>query len=254
MKWFLFLASIAVLFAYAECVSFDSSARLLQLEFASKAVESGGGMIGMRGQDGILLITCMPSSSVTDSKTDLSSSASKLKRLSQGPYIIASGLAVDVRRLEDVAFDFCSKHVNAFGSAPRLTSLADYLSSLVYERTLSPFERPLGAACYLLTHSEHRGFELIEVDHTGHYHQCLLTCIGGLTKGFAAAWPSSADPSHLPCEHLLPQVLDVWSKQLQEMDLELSDIRYRAQVLRADNVWHALPSDSSDSDHVQTVK
>lgn len=231
-------------------ISFDSTGRLLQLEYALKAVENGGDVVAVKGQDGIVLLTAAVPCGHSSLRNAFASS--KVKRISTSSYFVASGLVADVRYLEDIAYQHSASHISVFGCTPPIAAAADHIAALVHRRTLTASDRPIGAACCLLAHSEDKGFQLVEVDPTGNWHNCEAVCFGSRVRGLLAAWQSArhahpADPvlptNAMPCEQIAADVLKYWSDHLKEAGIALEEVDYQLQVLRAGNVLQAIQTE-----------
>lgn len=162
---------------------FDASGRLIQVENAYQATMKSGTVLASKSSDSIIIMT------ITPKTFEYSQNSNRILPLNSQSFICGTGIASDVRHLTNRMFDASISHSTIFNQDMPLERLADQLSSIIHERTLSENIRPYGVSLILFgssipktassTGKDNRNpFKIIEIDPFGNVHDCIITCIG----------------------------------------------------------------------------
>lgn len=152
--------------------TFSPDGRVFQVEYAEKAGDKTGTVLGIKCKDGIVIgiektITSkllLPGGNKRFMATDLYSG------------IAVSGLVPDGRALGNAARDEAKENLDSFGSHILGRVLAERVAGRVHAATISWQERPFGVSVLLMTYDQEDGPALY-----------LIKPSGTVTRQFAAA-------------------------------------------------------------------
>lgn len=217
--------------------SFNSAGRLIQLEYAYKAVEKGGDIIVLKCLDGVLILTSTFPSKPKQSSL-ITFNQDKIKKLPNKALLISSGLVGDVRYIEKKVVELCQEHMRIFGADSPIKLLVNKVASLMHEHTLSSGQRPIAATCCFLTHSEKQGFQIFNVEPSGSWHECEAFCTGYRVEGLLGKWPKEEKLEKCKVDQILPRLAAL----KRDCDLDLTDeddspfVDCQIHLLRKDNI------------------
>lgn len=125
--------------------TFSPDGRVFQIEYASKAVENSGTVVGLRCTDGVVLAV----EKTTVSKMLVSGTLRRVHLISKHATIAICGLISDGRVIIDQARDECERYHEFYGVLIPGKVLADRLAQFIHTYTLHWHVRPFGCAILL---------------------------------------------------------------------------------------------------------
>eukprot|EP00270_Netrium_digitus_P008739 TRINITY_DN2626_c0_g1_i1.p1 TRINITY_DN2626_c0_g1~~TRINITY_DN2626_c0_g1_i1.p1 ORF type:complete len:248 (-),score=67.11 TRINITY_DN2626_c0_g1_i1:179-922(-) len=143
---------------------FSPEGRLYQVEYAFKAVKTGGvTSIGVRGKDSVCVVT---QKKVPDKLQD-PASVTHLFRITKFIGMLATGLTADARSLVVKARNEAAEFRFKFGYEIPVDYLARRLADMAQVYTQQAYMRPLGVSTILLGIDEELGPQLLKIDPAG---------------------------------------------------------------------------------------
>ncbi|XP_058060234.1 proteasome subunit alpha type-3 [Anopheles bellator] len=142
---------------------FSPDGRVFQIEYAGKAVENSGTVIGLRGKDGIVLAV----EKLISSKLYEPDCGSRIFTIDTSIGMAISGMIADGRAVVDIARQEASNYRQQNNRAIPLKQLIDRLSSYFHAYTLYSAVRPFGVSVILASWSEEKGPEMYMIDPSG---------------------------------------------------------------------------------------
>jgi proteasome alpha subunit len=152
---------------------FSPDGRLLQVEYAKKAVSHGATTLGIVYKDGILLVA---DRRITE-KLMVAESVHKISKIDEHIVATFSGLTSDARILIKRCRLFAQQHKLTYGEAVDVEGIVKYISDLEQSFTQYGGIRPFGIA-FLVAGIDKKGLSLIETDPSGIYTQYTARAIG----------------------------------------------------------------------------
>ncbi|GAA0646836.1 archaeal proteasome endopeptidase complex subunit alpha [Salarchaeum japonicum] len=151
---------------------FSPDGRLYQVEYAREAVGQGAPVVGVRGDDAVVLAAA-PDGGSPLVETD---SIEKLHRVDDHLAVATAGHAADARRLVDIARQTAQEERVRYEEPMPADALATALADHVQERTQTGGARPYGTA--LLVAGDADGPTLVEVDPSGATREWRANALG----------------------------------------------------------------------------
>jgi len=152
---------------------FSPDGRLLQVEYAKKAVSHGATTLGIVYKDGILLVA---DRRITE-KLMVAESVHKISKIDDNVVATFSGLTSDARILIKRCRFFAQQHKLTYGESVDVEGVVKYISDLEQSFTQYGGIRPFGIA-FLVAGIDKKGLSLIETDPSGIYTQYTARAIG----------------------------------------------------------------------------
>jgi proteasome alpha subunit len=152
---------------------FSPDGRLLQVEYAKKAVSHGATTLGIVYKDGILLVA---DRRITE-KLMVAESVHKISKIDDNIVATFSGLTSDARILIKRCRLFAQQHKLTYGENVDVEGVVKYISDLEQSFTQYGGIRPFGIA-FLIGGVDKKGLSLIETDPSGIYTQYTARSIG----------------------------------------------------------------------------
>lgn len=128
--------------------TFSPDGRIFQVEYATKAVENAGTVVGIRCSDGIVVGVAKPL--LHKMVIEDTGSYKRIHSVDTHAGMASTGFLPDARVLVTRAIDEAADYVETYGERIPPKVLADRLASYVHYFTLHGALRPFGAACVLL--------------------------------------------------------------------------------------------------------
>ncbi|XP_063538765.1 proteasome subunit alpha type-3 [Cydia strobilella] len=142
---------------------FSPDGRVFQVEYAAKAVENSGTVIGLRGKDGVVFAV----EKLVTSKLYEPGANKRIFHADQHVGIAVSGLISDARQIVETARSEASSYRNQYGMPVPLKYLNERVSMYMHAYTLYSAVRPYGCSIVMGTWSEHNGPEMYMLDPSG---------------------------------------------------------------------------------------
>jgi proteasome alpha subunit len=152
---------------------FSPDGRLLQVEYAKKAVSHGAMTLGIVYKEGILLVS---DRRITE-KLMVAESVHKISRIDDHVAGTFAGYTSDARVLIKKCRVFAQQHKLTYGEPVDIEGVVKYVSDLEQAYTQYGGIRPFGIA-FLFAGVDKRGIQLYETDPSGIYTQYLARAIG----------------------------------------------------------------------------
>jgi len=156
-----------------EITVFSPDGRLLQVEYAKKAVSHGAMTLGIVYKEGILLVS---DRRITE-KLMVAESVHKISRIDDHVAGTFAGYTSDARVLIKKCRVFAQQHKLTYGEPVDIEGVVKYVSDLEQAYTQYGGIRPFGIA-FLFAGVDKRGIQLYETDPSGIYTQYLARAIG----------------------------------------------------------------------------
>ncbi|CAG9855984.1 unnamed protein product [Phyllotreta striolata] len=127
---------------------FSPDGRVFQVEYAMKAVENSGTVIGLRGTDGIVLAA----EKLIMSKLHETSTNKRIFNIDRHIGMAFSGLIADARQIVEIARKEASNYRLQYGTSIPLKYLNDRVSMYMHAYTLYSAVRPFGCSVILASY------------------------------------------------------------------------------------------------------
>ncbi|KAJ1524885.1 hypothetical protein ONE63_009749 [Megalurothrips usitatus] len=141
---------------------FSPDGRVFQVEYAQKAVENSGTVIGLRGKDCVVLAV----EKLVTSKLYEAGSNRRIFNVDRHIGMAVSGLISDARQIVETARTECANYRSQYGTAIPLKYLNDRVSMFMHAYTLYSAVRPFGCSVILAAY-ENDGPQMYMIDPSG---------------------------------------------------------------------------------------
>ncbi|KAJ1463002.1 nucleophile aminohydrolase [Pelagophyceae sp. CCMP2097] len=182
--------------------SFSPDGRIFQVEYATKAVENGGTVIGLRCKDGVVLGV----EKIIFSKMLVHSANRRVSTIDEHAGIAIAGLGSDGRQIVERAREECASYLDIYGSLVPPAVVANRIADYVHYFTIHGALRPFGAAAVLAAYdAETKQHELYTIEPSGvclRYFGCAL----GKGRQSAKSEIEKLDLAELTCREALKQI------------------------------------------------
>eukprot|EP00939_MAST-03C_sp_MAST-3C-sp1_P003871 g3871.t1 len=159
--------------------TFNPSGKLLQIEYALKAVQKGQTTVGIRAKEGVVLAT----SKVLSSALIEAENVHKIEKISENIAMVYAGMGPDFRVLVAKARKAAAKYYHIYHENIPTVQLVRKVAAVMQEFTQSGGVRPFGVSV-LIAGSDDNGPQLFQVDPSGSYFAWKACAIG---KNYANA-------------------------------------------------------------------
>jgi len=235
---------------------FSPDGRVFQVEYAQKAIENSGTVIGLRGKDGVVLAV----EKLITSKLHEPLANKRLFSIDKHIGVAVAGLVSDAKALVEVARQEAVSYRSQFKHNIPLKYLNERVSMYMHAYTLYSAVRPFG--CSLILSTYENGPEMYMVDPSGISYG-YFGCAVGKAKQAAKTEIEKLNLKDMTCEQLLKEaarIIYVVHDELKDkqFQLELSWIGERTggvhQLvprelhLEAEKEAKAAMEDDSDSE------
>ena len=156
---------------------FSPDGRVFQIDYASKAVEKSGTVVGLRGKDSVVLAV----EKVVTSPLYEDDAATRLFTIDKNIGIAIAGLLADGRAIVEVARQEAANFKQEFESTIPLKQLCERVAAYVHAYTLYSSVRPFGVSVIMSAWDETDGAQLYKIEPTGSYYG-YFACASGKAK------------------------------------------------------------------------
>lgn len=208
---------------------FSQDGRIFQIEYACKAVENSGTIIGLRGKDGIVLAV----EKLVTSKLYEEDSNSRIFTIDNYIGLAFSGLNADGRAVVQIARDEAQNYRQQYNRTIPLKQLNERISSYLHAYTLYSAVRPFGVSVIISSWSEETGPEMYMIDPSG-TSLGYLGCAVGKAKQSAKTEIEKLKLADLNCEQLTVEA----AKIIHQVHDELKDKEFKLEMS-----WVGRPSE-----------
>ncbi len=206
---------------------FSPDGRILQIEYAKKAVSAGAMALGIIYKDGVLL---MSDRRITE-KLLIAESVKKIAQLDEHIISTFAGYTMDARILVKRMRVFAQQHKLTYGEETDVEGVVKNISDLAQAYTQYSGIRPFGIS-FLLAGIDKKGSQLIMTEPSGIYMQYYAKAIGAgsteATKTLEKRWKEG-----MKFEDAKKLAVDVFKETL---DKEFSIERLEAAAVTKDGM------------------
>lgn len=155
-----------------DCITFSPNGRLLQVEYAMKAVEMGEAILGLRSDTDVVLCAFVKA------RSDLAEPSPKIFKLDNHMAMGIAGVTADGRVIADYFRNECLNHSYIYDTPANIGRLVTQLADKSQQKTQNSSKRPFGVGC-LVAGVDEKGPHLFETCPSGNYHEYYAMAIGG---------------------------------------------------------------------------
>uniref|UniRef100_A0A7S1XC26 Proteasome subunit alpha type n=1 Tax=Compsopogon caeruleus TaxID=31354 RepID=A0A7S1XC26_9RHOD len=153
--------------------TFSPDGRVFQVEYAHKAVENSGTVLGVACKDGVVLAV----EKIVTSKMLVPGTLRRLHILDQHAALGVCGLLADGRQLVNVGRNDCANYLEVYQEVIPGRLLADRLAMWVHMYTMRVWIRPFGCSVLIASYEETEGPRLYMIEPSGmcyRYYGCAV--------------------------------------------------------------------------------
>lgn len=153
--------------------TYSPDGKVFQIEYAQKAVDNSGSVVGLKCKDGVVLGV----EKLVLSKMMVEGSNRRIHTVDRHAGMAICGLLPDGRQLIGWAGSESANWISTYGDRIPAQVLADRVASAVHTYTLYWSVRPFGAAV-LLAVADQDGPQLYSIEPSGEFHRFFGTALG----------------------------------------------------------------------------
>lgn len=198
---------------------FSPDGRVFQVEYAQKAVENSGTVLGLRCKDGVVLAV----EKLVTSKLYEAGANRRVFNIDKHIGMAVCGLISDARQLVENARSTAARWRSEYGSPIPIKILNDRLSLYIHAYTLYSSVRPFGASVILSSYSEHEGAKLYMIDPSGVSYG-YKGCAAGKAKQTAKTEIEKLNFENFKCSDLVKEaakIIYLVHDEVKDKDFEL---------------------------------
>eukprot|EP00727_Mastigamoeba_balamuthi_P013814 m51a1_g9055 putative proteasome subunit alpha type 3 (250) ;mRNA; r:58111-59419 len=166
------MSSIGTGYDYS-CTTISPDGRVFQVEYATKAADNSGTVVGIRCTDGVVLGV----EKIVLSKMLVDGSNRRTHILDDSAGVAVAGLIADARQMVKRGRSEANSYRDLYQSPIPTHVLADRLGSYVQSHTLYNHLRPFGCSVLLAGHDDN-GYHLFSVEPSGYARGFFATALG----------------------------------------------------------------------------
>ncbi|XP_014273298.1 proteasome subunit alpha type-3 [Halyomorpha halys] len=198
---------------------FSPDGRVFQVEYAQKAIENSGTVIGLRGKDGVVLAV----EKLVTSKLYEPGANKRLFTIDKHIGMAVAGLISDARAVAEVARTEAANYRSQYKSSIPLKYLNERVSMYMHAYTLYSAVRPFGCSVILSTYTEEDGPEMYMIDPSGVSYG-YFGCAVGKAKQAAKTEIEKLKLKELSCQELVKEaarIIYLVHDELKDKQFEL---------------------------------
>jgi len=154
-----------------DCITWSPVGRILQVEYAMKAVEQGEAVLGVRSNTDVVLC------SIKRAQGQLAETQEKLFKIDDHMCIGIAGLTADARVLAEYMRNECLNHRYIFDAPMNVGRLVVQIADKSQQKTQNSSKRPYGVGL-LVAGVDEKGPHLFETCPSGNYFEYYAMAIG----------------------------------------------------------------------------
>nr|WCZ58667.1 proteasome subunit alpha type-3 [Seculamonas ecuadoriensis] len=213
--------------------TYSPEGRVFQVEYAGKAIDNSGTVVGLRCKDGVVLGV----EKFVISKMIVEGSNRRVFNVDRHVGLAAAGLAPDARQVVARARAEASNYRSHFKDDIPGRVLAERLASFLHVSTWYWALRPFGCAVLLATHDVRKGHALFLVEPSGVMNG-YYGCATGKGKQGAKTEIEKLNLSELTCREAVNEIAKIIYRVHDEKD---KDFELELSWLCEENNWvHSL--------------
>lgn len=152
---------------------FSPDGKVFQVEYAQKAVENSGTVVGIRGKDGVVLGV----EKLVTSKLYEAGANKRIFHIDTHIGMAVAGLLADARQLAEIARQEAANYRSQYGYSIPCKVLANRVSMYMHAYTLYSFVRPFGCSVILASH-DNKSPQMYTIEPSGICHGYYGCTIG----------------------------------------------------------------------------
>jgi len=152
---------------------FSPDGRVFQVEYAQKAVENSGTVVGIRGRNGVVFAV----EKLVTSKLYEHGANKRIFHIDRHIGMAVAGLLADARQIAEIARQECSRFRAQYHNPIPCKMLVDRVAMRIHEFTLYSFVRPFGCSVLFSSYDED-GPHLYSIEPSGTCYGCYGATIG----------------------------------------------------------------------------
>lgn len=156
---------------------FSPDGRVFQVDYAGKAVEKSGTIIGMRGKDAVILAV----EKIVTSALYEEDAGARIFTIDKNIGLAIAGLLADGRFIVDIARQEAAHYRQQFERCIPLKQLCDRIAAYVHVYTLYSAIRPFGVSAVLASWDPDNGPQLYKIEPSGSSYG-YFACASGKAK------------------------------------------------------------------------
>ncbi|XP_043284816.1 proteasome subunit alpha type-3 [Venturia canescens] len=198
---------------------FSPDGRVFQVEYAQKAVENSGTVIGLRGKDGVVFAV----EKLITSKLYEPGANKRILNIDQHVGMAVSGLISDSRQIAETARSEAASYRTQYGIGIPVKYLNDRVAMYMHAYTLYSSVRPYGCAVILGAWDELEGPAMYMIDSSGvsyGYYGCAI----GKAKQSAKTEIEKLKLADMTCKELVKEaarIIYLVHDELKDKQFEL---------------------------------
>lgn len=199
--------------------TFSPDGRVFQVEYAVKAVEKSGTLLGVRCKDGVVMGVEKP----FISKMLVKGSNRRIYTADQCTGIGTAGLSADARQLVNFAREEARSYKAFAGRDIPGHVLADRIAGEVHSHTLYWYLRPFGATVMVANYEETGGPQLYMIEPSGQVFKYFACAMGKHRQG-AKTELERIDFANVTCREAVKEIAKIIYKlhdDVKDKDFEL---------------------------------
>ncbi|KAL1131924.1 hypothetical protein AAG570_011535 [Ranatra chinensis] len=197
---------------------FSPDGRVFQVEYAQKAIENSGTVIGLRGKDGVVLAV----EKLVTSKLYEPGANKRIFTIDKHIGMAVAGLISDARYVVEVARNEAANYRNRYGTSIPLKYLNDRVAMFMHAYTLYSAVRPFGCSIMLSSY-DFDGPEMYMADPSGVSYG-YFGCAVGKAKQSAKTEIEKLKLKDLTCKELVKEaarIIYLVHDELKDKSFEL---------------------------------
>eukprot|EP00928_Gymnodinium_smaydae_P007166 TRINITY_DN1258_c0_g2_i1.p1 TRINITY_DN1258_c0_g2~~TRINITY_DN1258_c0_g2_i1.p1 ORF type:complete len:263 (-),score=71.90 TRINITY_DN1258_c0_g2_i1:59-847(-) len=155
-----------------DCITWSPVGRILQVEYAMKAVEQGEAVLGLRSDKDVVLC------SIKRAQSPLATHQQKIFKIDNHMAIGVAGITADARVLAEYMRNECLNHSYIYDAPMNTGRLVAQIADKSQQKTQNSSKRPYGVGL-LVAGLDETGPRLFETCPSGNYFEYHAMAIGG---------------------------------------------------------------------------
>ncbi|KAJ6636361.1 Proteasome subunit alpha type-3 [Pseudolycoriella hygida] len=200
---------------------FSPDGRVFQIDYAGKAVEQSGTLIGLRGKNGVVLAV----EKIVRSPLYEEDSGSRIYSVDKHIGIAIAGLLADGRQIVETARKEALNYKQQFDRPIPIKVLNDRISSFIHAYTLYSAVRPFGVSVILASYSPETGPQMYMIEPSGSSYG-YSGCATGKAKQAAKTEIEKLKLADMDIEELITQA----GKIIYQVHDELKDKLFKMEL------------------------
>mmetsp|Transcript_287 Transcript_287/g.523 ORF Transcript_287/g.523 Transcript_287/m.523 type:complete len:303 (+) Transcript_287:85-993(+) len=227
-----------------DVTTWSPAGRLLQVEYALKAVKQGSATVGIRSSNHVVLV------SLKRSHSELSSYQQKQFKIDNHMGISIAGLVADARVLCTYMRNECINHRYVYDTPMPPSRLVGKIADKSQKTTQSDIKRPYGVGLLVASYTPRSGPQLFRTCPSGNYYEYIGYAIGARSQSATTFIEKEyKNFDNMPLEELIVTALRALESTIPE-NIELTEENTSISVIGAPSpstIFAATPEDGDES-------